>query len=259
MSIKNILKTIAVAAGLAVASVAVASQPLFPNQGGTGTTTEPLAGQILIGTNGKIYVPAFLTAGTGISIATSSGGIIITSTANGATTTINGLSSRDYTFNTSGTGLTISTSSPGTVNFDWTNPGYITSSALSPYLLISTASSTYYPLTNPAGYIATTTGNWLGTWQTYNPSDFLSSSTPISGAQYWNLSGSDLTASSTAWNVGIGTNSPTSKLHVNGNIYSTSGRECLNCEGELNENELAQGICNHCRRELSDIPKAMED
>ena len=31
--------------------------------------------------------------------------------------------------------------------------GYITSSALSPYLLSSTAASTYYPLTNPAGYI----------------------------------------------------------------------------------------------------------
>lgn len=34
------------------------------------------------------------------------------------------------------------------------NPsGYITSSALSPYLTSSTATSTYYPLTNPSGYI----------------------------------------------------------------------------------------------------------
>lgn len=34
------------------------------------------------------------------------------------------------------------------------NPaGYLTSSALSPYLTITAAASTYYPLTNPAGYI----------------------------------------------------------------------------------------------------------
>jgi ribosomal protein L35AE/L33A len=38
--------------------------------------------------------------------------------------------------------------------YDATNPaGYITSSALSGYLLSSTAASTYYPLTNPSGYI----------------------------------------------------------------------------------------------------------
>jgi hypothetical protein len=41
-----------------------------------------------------------------------------------------------------------------------TSQGYITSSALSPYLLSSTAASTYYLQTNPAGYInATTLGN----------------------------------------------------------------------------------------------------
>jgi hypothetical protein len=38
-----------------------------------------------------------------------------------------------------------------------TSQGYITSSALSPYLLSSTAASTYYLQTNPAGYINTTT------------------------------------------------------------------------------------------------------
>lgn len=38
--------------------------------------------------------------------------------------------------------------------YSTTNPaGYITSSALSPYLLSATAASTYYPLTNPTGYI----------------------------------------------------------------------------------------------------------
>lgn len=38
--------------------------------------------------------------------------------------------------------------------YSTSNPaGYITSSALSPYLLSSTAASTYYPLTNPSGYI----------------------------------------------------------------------------------------------------------
>jgi hypothetical protein len=38
-----------------------------------------------------------------------------------------------------------------------TTRGYITSAALSPYLLSSTAASTYYLQTNPAGYINTTT------------------------------------------------------------------------------------------------------
>jgi hypothetical protein len=34
-----------------------------------------------------------------------------------------------------------------------TSQGYITSSALAPYLTSATAASTYYPLSNPAGYI----------------------------------------------------------------------------------------------------------
>lgn len=46
------------------------------------------------------------------------------------------------------------TTALGFTPYDAANPaGYITSSALTPYLLSSTAASTYYPLTNPSGYI----------------------------------------------------------------------------------------------------------
>lgn len=46
--------------------------------------------------------------------------------------------------------------------------GYITSSALTPYLLSSTAASTYYPLTNPTGYITASalTGYATESWVT---------------------------------------------------------------------------------------------
>ena len=64
--------------------------------------------------------------------------------------------------------------------YSTTNPaGYITSAALTPYLLSSTAASTYYPLTNPAGYITSSalagyaTESWV-TSQGYITSSALS-------------------------------------------------------------------------------------
>jgi hypothetical protein len=77
-----------------------------PALGGTGTTTPPLPGQVLIGNGSNTYTPAYILCAGTCTVATSSGGITIT-----------------------GTG------------------------------------------------VATNTGNWAGTWQLFNPSDFLSSST----------------------------------------------------------------------------------
>jgi hypothetical protein len=52
---------------------------------------------------------------------------------------------------------------------------------------------------------------------------------PTGGQNYWVLSGNNLTPSSTAWNVGIGTTEPGEKLHVAGGnavigyVYNSSG------------------------------------
>lgn len=58
----------------------------FPEDGCTGVGTRPLPGQLLIGqtsSSGNVYVPVYLTAGTNITITTSSGGITIAATAGG--------------------------------------------------------------------------------------------------------------------------------------------------------------------------------
>jgi hypothetical protein len=90
-------------------SVARSNAAPYPTGiGGTGTAATPSAGQVLIGTGGGIYTPAYLLCAGTCSISSASGTITIT-----------------------GTG------------------------------------------------VATNTGNWAGTWQLYNPSDFLSSSTPV--------------------------------------------------------------------------------
>jgi hypothetical protein len=55
-------------------------------QGGTGVTTTPANGQLLIG-NGTGYTVANLTAGTGVSISNTAGGISISATGTGGTVT----------------------------------------------------------------------------------------------------------------------------------------------------------------------------
>jgi hypothetical protein len=63
------------------------------------------------------------------------------------------------------------------------NPaGYLTSAALSGYLTVATAASTYYPLTNPNGYISGITGSMVTSalgftpYDATNPSGFITSS-----------------------------------------------------------------------------------
>lgn len=56
----------------------------FPSQGGTGTSTTPTADQILIGGSNSRYDVKRLVAGTDISIATSSGQVVINSTGGAA-------------------------------------------------------------------------------------------------------------------------------------------------------------------------------
>jgi hypothetical protein len=71
----------------------------------------------------------------------------------------------------------------GYTPYDASNPsGFITSSALTPYLTSATAASTYYPLTNPSAYISGITSGMVTTALGYtpynatNPSGFITSS-----------------------------------------------------------------------------------
>lgn len=136
--------------------------------------------------------------------------------------------------------------------YSTSNPaGYITSSALSPYLLSATAASTYYPLANPAGYI---TSSALSPYllsstaaSTYypltNPSGYITSSALTGYAQ---LSGAAFTGNVTASansisarriigqpnagvagvNVGIGGDSTNSTTP--GDLWITTGGANLN-------------------------------
>ena len=70
-----------------------------------------------------------------------------------------------------------------------TNPsGYITSAALSGYLTAATAASTYYPLTNPNGYITGITGLDVTTALGYTPYDSTNPSGYISGISALDIS-----------------------------------------------------------------------
>lgn len=78
--------------------------------------------------------------------------------------------------------------------YPFTNPsGYIDSSALTPYLTSALAATTYYPLTNPSGYISGITSGDVTTALGYTPvTDAITISTtaPLAG-------GGDLTANRT--------------------------------------------------------------
>lgn len=64
------------------------------------------------------------------------------------------------------------TTALGYTPYDSSNPaGYIDSSALTPYLTSSTAAATYYPLTNPSGYITGITSGDVTTALGYTPYD----------------------------------------------------------------------------------------
>ena len=101
---KQIFKTIALAVlGIGmVVGVAQGASVFFPYQGGTGTGTVPTPGQVPIGATGGIYAPGFITAGDNVTISTSSGSIIINSSAPGGSLTY-------YMINTSSTPATFKT------------------------------------------------------------------------------------------------------------------------------------------------------
>jgi hypothetical protein len=91
--------------------------------GGTGTNLAPSAGQVLIGTTGGTYTPAFLTQGSGITITPSSGGITIS--ASGAASGVTSVTGSGNISVSPTTGnVTVSMSSAPTFSSYVTSPTY---------------------------------------------------------------------------------------------------------------------------------------
>jgi len=98
--------------------------------------------------------------------------------------------------------------------------GYITSSALSPYLTSATAASTYYPLTNPSGYI---TSSALSPYLTISSaaSTYEPKITAGTTGQYW--SGNKTWQTLPVYTLaGLGGVPTTRQLTINGTTYDLS-------------------------------------
>ena len=131
----------------------------------------------------KVQIPSLSGAscigvsaiGTLISVSCGTGG------GGAATTTINGFQSAFFTLQGTSGQINVSNSN-GTSTWSF-------------------ATTTISQWVNDVGYLSTTTGNWLGTWQSNNPSDFLSSSTlyqsPISAGSNIVLTGASIAVTST--------------------------------------------------------------
>ncbi len=116
MVIKNMFKKIIpyIIFGILFAGISFGATFIFPEEGGTGVVIIPKEGQLLIGTNSGVYNPNWLTAGTNVSIATSSGGIMISATDTTGLTSLNSLTALIQTFaSTSETNLGITITSSG--------------------------------------------------------------------------------------------------------------------------------------------------
>lgn len=111
------LVLLGVAALASIHFVSSAATICMPNQGCTGTGVKPTAGKVLVGNSSSTYTPAYLTASGNITIATSSGGILIGWVNGNNFITLNSLSATSpLTYNST------------TGQFGFVNPGYITTS-----------------------------------------------------------------------------------------------------------------------------------
>lgn len=75
---------------LGLGTMAVVNSPVPVANGGTGQSTQPTNGQLLIGTNSGTFNLSGLSAGSGISITNGTGSITIASTAAGSVTSVSG-------------------------------------------------------------------------------------------------------------------------------------------------------------------------
>ncbi len=144
--------------------------------------------------------------------------------------TSNMASVRGYTFGAGATGLAFETGwTANAVRMVIDNSGNVGIGTTTPATRLTVIGSGNYSIdagNYRIGNVATPTGPLDAVNKSY-----LDSAVGTAQNAFWNLSGSNLYASSTSWNVGIGTTSPTAKLHVIGNaIISTS----LTMGGDIN-------------------------
>lgn len=137
---------------------------LAVSRGGTGVNTTPANGQLLIG-NGSGYTVANLTAGTGVSISNSAGGISISATGTGGTvTSVSVVSANGFAGTvanaTTTPAITISTSITGLL---YGNGTAIAAATVSSPLSYSTGTLSIPVATSSAnGYLSSTD------WSTFN-------------------------------------------------------------------------------------------
>ena len=131
---------------LSYVGVAQASSVFAPYQGGTGTSTPPTIGQVLVGQSDGTYGPQ-ATSTLGI---TGSGGGSGTVTSITATSPLTG-------------GAITTSGSIGCQSASGSQAG-----------CLSSTDWTTFNNKQPAGsYLTSNGGDWAGTWQTYSPSNFL--------------------------------------------------------------------------------------
>ena len=173
------------ARSVTLGSIAALAYPVTAIHGGTGVTTAPANGQLLIG-NGTSYVLNTLTAGSGVSINNTAGAITIAATNAGSVTSITALSPL--------TGGTItSTGSIGLNQLGITNVGTLTAGAIGtgftaiPNAALANSSVTVNSTTIALGGTGTITAS--------NPYA-LTISSPLTGTSY---------SGSAAVSIGLGT------------------------------------------------------
>lgn len=105
-------------------------------QGGTGISTTPTAGQVLIGTSGGGYAAGSITGSGGITVSSSSGAINISSSGGGAVTSVN-----------SGTNISVSPTTGSVTVSTVSNPTF-SSSVTSPYHYVGNSAGSMYMYDN---------------------------------------------------------------------------------------------------------------
>ena len=154
--------------------------PITPTTGGgTGTNIVPASGTIPIGNGLGTYTPALLTPGTNVTIVNASGSVTINSSGGGgSSTTFNGITTSTLSIQP-GVGATVTTSTDASgkaiITIGATGNGSSTVITCGAGLTCTPSN----PITTTGTITLVTSGNWTGTWQLNNPSDFLSSSTVV--------------------------------------------------------------------------------